>query len=401
MTMQTITPSTRTTTTTSQREQRRRAATSARPISTESPEHAPLEVLEDQRQLWLAHGKEPVAFERAMELVLAERAADGERHDHLADLRLFGFGAVQGVAAIQQKAGLDLGGSPEPIRLRRRAFHALCEHVGVSAKLIGTFPAKLQAVNMNWLMQYGARDSGALLLRRAGGDLRSIHSDRYATFDDDQLLEIVDGVLQKAGYRQDAMVRASCVGPQLTLRLTIPNEGVEVRQGDVIEWGLDIGNSEVGLRSIQVTPSTYRLICTNGMRSAEHGARTRIRHVGNHREIREDLAVASPAAFAEARGDMDRWRKAVDTMVFDALDDLEGLRGFGLEQGEVRAIGRTLIEAEPDMPNVQLAEALRHRRTTVYDLANAITQTARDRSDVAARLELEETAHRYLARRTA
>lgn len=383
--------------------QQRRVAATARPPVSAAPEHAPLVLLEDQRQLWLTHGDKPLRFEDAMQLVLAEREADGARTDQLADLRGWSFGAVEGVAAIQQVVGLDLAaGDASPVRLRKRAFAGLCKLVGVEPTFIGALPAQLAAVNMNWLMAHGqSAEQGTRFLRRAGGDLRSIHSDRYGVCDDDVLLDIVDGVLAKAGLRADAMVRASCVGPQMTLRITVPNEGVEVKRGDVIEWGLDVGNSEVGLRSVQITPATYRLVCLNGMRSSEQGARTRIRHVGDHQAIREDLEVAIPAAFAEARGDITRWQKSVDRMVFDALDDLESLRGFGLNQGEVRSIGRTLIDAPEYMPNDELQEQLRSRRTTVYDVANAMTATARERSDVTSRLALEETAHRYLTRRTA
>jgi hypothetical protein len=369
---------------------------------SDDPAHAPLSVLEDQRQLWLAHGDKPISFESAVERVLAEREADGARTDQLADLRAYGFGAVDGVMAIKQGASLDLHGDGQPIRLRKRAFRDLCSLVKVDPTFIASVPAQLAAVNMNWLMTHGPLQSeGARFFRRAGGDLRSIHSDRYAALDDDILLEIADEVLRKSGYRADAMVRASCIGPQMTLRISIPNEGVEIKAGDVIEWGLDLGNSEVGMRSVQVTPSTYRQICLNGLRSTELGAVTRIRHVGDHREIRDDLTQAIPAAFAEARGDIARWQKSVDMMVTDALADLEGLAGFGIEKSEQRAIGRMLIGAEQDMPNQQLAEALRHRRTTVYDMTNAITATARDRGDVGDRMSLEETAHRYLTRRTA
>lgn len=407
MTMMTSTTASATPTT-------RRTARRAPPPVSAHPDHAPLAPIDDQRQMWLTHGTTPRRFEDAVAAVLAEREADGARIDGLRDLRAFEFTAVDvndGHAtlprmAIRQVAGLDFGGSPEPMLLRRRAFNQLCEAVGAPAAFVSQLPAKLQRVNMSWLMARGVRDEGPKLLRGAtfgdamrGPEVRAILSDRYAAFDDDVLLELVDEALKTSGYRADAMVRASCIGPQLTLRITIPNEGVEVREGDVIEWGLDLGNSELGMRAVQVVPSTYRLVCLNGMRSTERGAVTRIRHVGNHQEIREDLAAAIPAAFAEARGDLDTWRRAADAMVDDALADLDNLRGFGLTQGETRAIGRELLQLPPETPTEKLAESLRHHRTTVYDVTNAITATARERSDVTTRLSLEETAHRYITRK--
>lgn len=363
------------------------------------PQHTPLSPAPDQRQLWLTHGTKPIPFAEAVEKVLAERQADGERADQVADLRAWGFGSMDGKSmAIIQHTGLGFsGGKPEPIALRKMAFGQLCARVGVPAGYVAALPPKLQIACMNWGMAKASE--GTALVRRAGGDARAIVSDRYAAFDDDTLLEIVDDVLKTSGYRADAMVRASVVGPHMTLRISIPNEGVEVRRGDVIEWGVDLGNSELGLRSVQVVPMTYRLICTNGMRSAERGAAARLRHVGDPMKIREDLAAVVPTAFAEARGDLQRWRASVDDMIDSALDDIEGLRSFGLSVGEQRAVGRTLTGLPEQTSAEDLSTALRGLRSTTFDVANAITQTARDRTDVAARLSLEETGHRYLTRK--
>lgn len=376
----------------------RRTAPQA-PATANAAIHTPLAPLPDQSQIWLTHGSKPITFDEAMGTILRAREEDGARADQVADLRAWGFGSSDGrTMQIMQTVGHDFGASaPAPISLRRMAFGQLCERVRVPAGYVATLPPKLQIACMNWAMSHG--EAGTALVRRAGGDARAIVSDRYAAFDDDVLLQIVDDALKASGYRSDAMVRASVVGPHMTLRISIPSGGVEVKRGDVIEWGVDFGNSEVGLRSVQVVPMTYRLICTNGMRSAEGGAATRLRHVGDPMKIREDLIQVVPTAFAEARGDLQKWRDSVDDLIDDALNDIEGLRSFGLTQGEQRAIGRTLAALPETTSNDELAAQLRNMRTTTYDVANAITQTARDRTDVGARLSLEETAHRYLTRK--
>ncbi len=51
---------------------------------------------------------------------------------------------------------------------------------------------------------------------------------------------------------------------------------------------------------------------------------------------------AIPVAFAEARGDLARWRKATEVLIDSAQDEIEGLRAFGLGQSEVQTIGREL-----------------------------------------------------------
>jgi hypothetical protein len=112
--------------------------------------------------------------------------------------------------------------------------------------------------------------------------------------------------------------------------------------GDVIEAGIDIANSEVGLRSVQVTPITYRLVCTNGMRAWRSEAALRMRHVGDPNRLHEQLRDAVPIAFAEARGDIARWQRATEVLVDNALEEVESLRLLGLSSGEVQAVGREL-----------------------------------------------------------
>jgi len=98
----------------------------------------------------------------------------------------------------------------------------------------------LQVANMNWGL---AREKQSALLRLAGGEIRAVVSDRYAALDDALVLQVVADVLDRAGFLRDTLVRATAVGTSTILRVTLPSEGVAVKVGDVIEYGLDIGNS--------------------------------------------------------------------------------------------------------------------------------------------------------------
>jgi hypothetical protein len=359
---------------------------------------SPLRPRRDQRERWVAHTR-PVSFEEAAQLVLDAHAEDGERDDVVAhDVRTWAFGGAEGSMAI---APVPLPGREPmaPVPLRELAFSQLCQRIDAPPSYIRELPAKLQIANMNWGM---TREKQAALLRLAGGEVRAVVSDRYAALDDALVLDVVGEVLDRAGYLEDARVRASAIGAHTLLRITIPNEAVAVKQGDVIEWGLDIGNSEVGLRSVQVTPITYRLVCTNGMRAWRSEAAMRMRHVGDPKRLHEQLRDAVPVAFAEARGDIERWRRAADVLIDVALDEIESLRAIGLSQVEVQAVGRQLVAGL--LPSTSSAEEVAHALkspTTAYDVANAVTAVARDRGDVAARLTLEEQGHRYLSRRAA
>ncbi len=366
-----------------------------------APSAPPLQPRPDQPERWLVHER-PIPFDEAAKLVLDAHRDDGERDDlTVHQLRTWAFGSGDG--RTMQLTRVPFDGRPEgdPLNLRELAFGQLCTKLGAPANYIRSLPARLQVANVNWGL---VQQNTPALLRLAGGEVRAILSDRYAAADDARLLEVVGETLDRTGFRQDALVRATGVGTHTVLRITLPNEGTPVKVGDVIEHGIDIANSELGLRSVQVTPITYRLVCLNGMRAWKSEAAMRMRHIGDAGRLHDQLRDAIPIAFAEARGDIERWRRAVDTLVDSALEEVESLRGFGLSQAEVHAVGQTfardqnLLAAKSSAEN--LGELLR-TPSNVFDLANAITATARDRQSIAARLSLEEVGHRYLTRKVA
>lgn len=360
----------------------------------------PLQPRPDQPERWHSFSK-PVPFDVAAEQILAAHRADGERDDIVTtDLRAWAFGSTDQETMELVRipfAGRQVG---EPLPLRELAFSQLCSKVGAPAPYIRSLPSKLQIANMNWGL---ANKQSPALLRLAGGEVRAVLSDRYAAADDELLLEMVSDCLDRTGYRSDVMVRAAAVGPHTLLRITLPNEGVPVKVGDLIEHGIDLGNSELGLRSVQITPVTHRLVCLNGMRAWRSEAAVRMRHIGDTDRLRDQIADAIPVAFAEARGDIERWKRSVDVLMDSALEEIESLRGLGLSSADVQAIGRTLADEHALLPESAsgrtLSEALKVE-VTAFDVANAITATARSRP-AATRLSMEETGHRYLVRRTA
>lgn len=371
------------------------AAAAKRP----APSIDPLVPRPDQPEHWHAF-TQPVAFDIAAERIRQAHIADGERYDVVTtDLRTWAFGSTD--ARTMQLVRVPFPGrdAGEPLPLREQAFAQICSRINTPAPYIRTLPPKLQTACMNWGL---SQDKSPAMLRLAGGELRAVLSDRYAAADDELLLDMVSDCLDRTGYRNDALVRAAAVGPHTILRITLPGEGAPMQVGDVIEHGIDIGNSELGLRSVQVTPVTYRLLCTNGMRAWRSDAAVRLRHIGDPKRLHEQLRDAIPVAFAEARGDISRWQDAVEVLVDSALEEIESLRGFGLSSGDVQAVGRTLAQEHNLLPANGSGQSLRdvlRVEASAYEVANAITATARERP-TAARLSMEEAAHRYLVRAT-
>jgi Domain of unknown function (DUF932) len=354
----------------------------------------------DQPQQWMIHSH-PVPFVEAAALVRAAHQQDGARTDEVAfDLRTWAFGSNDQESMQLVRVPLPGRETSRPLVLRDLAFGQLCQRIGTPPAYIRDLPLKLQVACMNWGLAQAPQNA---LLRLAGDEVRAMMSDRYAAIDDDFLLDVVDSVLSKSGFRDDALVRATSTGPHTLLRVTVPSAGVAVRKDDIIEYGLDIANSELGLRSVQVTPITHRLICTNGMRAWRSDAALRMRHVGDPARLREQLRDAIPVAFAEARGDIARWKKATEVLISDALDEIENLRAFGITSAETQAISRSLAVSTGLLPAGAEGGDLSHLlrgSTSAFELANAITATARERNDVTARLNMESLGHRYLVSKT-
>jgi hypothetical protein len=361
---------------------------------------ATLKPLPDQPESWIAHEK-PIPFDQAAEKILSAHRQDGTRDDTLVhDLRTWAFGTADQEHMALARVPLPGRDTGKPLPLREQAFGQLCQKIGAPAPYVRQLPVKLQVACMNWGL---SRHQGNALLRLAGDEVRAIVSERYAALDDELVLDLVEKTLDRAGYIKDALVRATATGPHTLMRITLPNEARPVKKGDLIEHGIDIANSELGLRSVQVTPVTFRLLCENGLRAWRSEASLRMRHIGDPDRLKDQLSDAIPVAFAEARGDVDRWARAVDLLVDSALDEIESLRGFGLSTGEVQAIGRTFAAEQNLLPagtGAQTLGEVLNTQATVFDLANAITSAARER-DTAGRLSLEETAHRYLTRKAA
>lgn len=364
-----------------------------------APSFTSLRPKSDQSERWFAH-EEAVSFEVAASRVLEAHRLDGDRADVVVhQLRAWAFGSSDGHTMGLTRVPFEGRPDGEPLALRDLAFSQLSTKIGVPAHYIRSLPVRLQVACMNWGLVH---QNSPALLRLAGTEVRAILSDRYAAVDDSLLLEMIAETLDKTGYRDDALVRAVAVGPHTVMRITIPNEGVAVRVNDVMESGIDISNSELGLRSVQVTPVTYRLICTNGMRAWRSEAAMRMRHIGDPARLRDQLRDAIPVAFAEARGDIERWQRAVNLLVDSALDEIESLRSLGLSGAEILAVGHTYARDQslPATSSVESLNDVLKTSSSVFDIANAVTATAKAREGVAARLNLEEVAHHYLVRAT-
>ena len=239
------------------------------------------------------------------------------------------------------------------------------------------------------------------MLRTMDGTARALLSDRYRRIDN---FEVASAVLPIISGMDGASVE-SCelTESRMYLKVVNPRVTAEVKKGDIVQAGIIISNSEVGMGSVNVSPLVYRLVCSNGM-IAQDGA-VRKYHVGHANEGGEDFSIyrnetieaddkaflmkledSVKAAVNQARfaAIVDKMREATEaTMEAKVVPQVVELasKEYGITEAEGKGILGHLI-AGGDL--------------SLYGLANAVTRQAQDVESYDRSTELEATGYKII-----
>ena len=234
------------------------------------------------------------------------------------------------------------------------------------------------------------------LIRTLDGKARAFLSNRYRRLDNfDLMKQAVIPVFTEIG----GLDIASCeiTDSRLYIKAVTPRIQAEVRKGDVVQAGIVISNSEVGLGAIKVEPLILRLACINGMVVNDYGMRrynVGKRVDGDDEKVREmfsdeTLAADDKAFWLKARDiikgslTQDVFEKIVDTMR-DAAD--RRITVNPVKVIEVMANDLGLNAKETDGVLTSLLEAA---DLTQYGLVNAITAASKNVESYDRATELE------------
>lgn len=126
-------------------------------------------------------------------------------------------------------------------------------------KMREEYPSLLDDNINSWFMKTPERR----MVRTLDGNVRAFLSDRYRRLDN---LELCASVLPIIKEMKGVEI-ISCDVTETHMFLKVINKKLkaEVAVGDVLQAGMVISNSEVGLGSLKVEPLVYRLACKNGM----------------------------------------------------------------------------------------------------------------------------------------
>ena len=239
------------------------------------------------------------------------------------------------------------------------------------------------------------------MLRTMDGTARALLSDRYRRIDN---FEVASAVLPIISGMDGASVE-SCelTDSRMYLKVVNPRVTAEVKKGDIVQAGIIISNSEVGMGSVSVSPLIYRLVCSNGM-IAQDGA-VRKYHVGRSNESGEDFSIyRSETIEADDRAFLmkleDSVKAAVDQARFAAIVDK--MREASEVKMEAKVVPQVVELASKEYGITEaegkgiLGHLIAGGDLSLYGLANAVTRQAQDVESYDRSTELEATGYKII-----
>ena len=241
------------------------------------------------------------------------------------------------------------------------------------------------------------------MVRTLDGQARAFLSDRYRRIDNMDIALTVLPILSKL---PDLRVESCELTDQrMYIKAVNPRLEAEVKKGDIVQSGVVISNSEVGLGSVAVYPLIYRLVCTNGMVAQDSGINKR--HVG--RIMQSDYENTSLFRDETVKADDKAFLMKLEDIVNVVTNDVK----FNKVVDNMRAATGVPITNTDDIPHVieltnkefgfskeEGDKILQHlfedHDYSLFGLANAVTRTAEDVKSYDRASELEATGYEVI-----
>lgn len=311
------------------------------------------------------------------------------KRDFVASTKLLGYSSTGG-----EKLKIEVAGQEESFEVADTFHDQLGSYLSIPKKYYDRMRQSgpyLLEQNINYWLTTQEKDSK--LVRTLDGKARALLSPKYRALDNFDLLE---SVLPKLTELEATVESCEVTEKRLYLKVVTPKVQYEIKKGDVVQAGLVISNSEIGMGSLGIEPLIYRLVCTNGMIANDRALRKY--HVGR---AAGDLDGAIEYFRDETRmlDDKAFWSKVSD-VVAGSLETIQ----FGKIVESMQSATQDKIEADP----VQVVEVVSKRFTlndsektgvmahligggdlTRYGLVNAITRHSQDVKSYDRATELE------------
>jgi hypothetical protein len=231
------------------------------------------------------------------------------------------------------------------------------------------------------------------MVRTLGGNVRAFLSSRYRQLDNLDLAKTTLPVLARLGVQVES---TEITERRFYIKAITPKITAEVRKGDIVQAGIVITNSEIGLGSVKVEPLIFRLVCTNGLIVNDYAMRKY--HIGR---ASEETDLAAEFFRDETREADDRafWMKVRDVVngsfqqdVFEKIVDTMRAsteRIIDADTVKVVEVIRKENKLTEDDGSLMLKHLILGGDLTQYGLLNAVTRASQDVRDYDHATELE------------
>lgn len=312
------------------------------------------------------------------------------RKDYLSDTRHLGFSTAKGVSKIT----LSIGTDKETFTLHELAHKQIADRLQIPQRYYNRMRVEYPDLLDNNINSWFSKTPERRMIRTLDGSVRAFLSDRYRRLDN---LELADAVLPIIQEMKSAEVVSSQVtDTHMYIKVINKKLKAEIAVGDVVQAGIVISNSEVGLGSLKVEPLLYRLVCKNGLIIKDYAQKRY--HVGKQIDS-DDSAYEIFSDETLAQDDKAFFMKVQDT-VRTAIDEVK----FNLSVEKLRAAMSESTGPDPVKTVEVLADQyilnqnergsiLRHfiigADNSKYGLINAVTRASQDIQDYTRATELE------------
>lgn len=302
----------------------------------------------------------------------------------------------------QSQLDVDLGNTNQIFNVNDLAHQQIASRLQIPLKYYQKmrleYPSLLDENINSWFNKNGERR----MLRTLDTNIRAFLSDRYRRLDNLELAEAVLPIIKE--MKGAEIVSADITDTHMYIKVINKKLKAEVAVNDVVQAGIVISNSEVGLGSLKVEPLIYRLVCKNGLIVKDYAQKRY--HVGKQVESEESayeiyrdetLEADDKAFFMKVQ---DSVRCAVDEAKF--MLSVDKLRQTKQESTGDDPIKTVEILADKYILNQnERGSILRHfimsGDNSRFGLINAITRSSQDIEDYNRATELERLGGELLA----
>jgi len=232
------------------------------------------------------------------------------------------------------------------------------------------------------------------MVRTLDGNVRAFLSDRFARIENEEIAQtVLPLLLEQEGVRIES---AAITESRMYIKAVFTKIEGEVSNGDVIQAGVAISNSEVGMGAVKIEPLVFRLVCLNGMISQD--SKFTARHVGrqltggdnvHHLLSNEALQAEDHAVLLKVR---DVVRASFSDVQFQRqltmMREATQVKMEGNPVDAVKALAKKHTLNDFEEGNI-LKHLIEGADLSQYGLLNAVTRTAQDVDSYDRATELE------------